>query len=183
MKKRKVFGLSLIVAGLLLFVLNPIANFTGFAIAENVSSTGGIWLYLLGLVMMIGGVLMISREDLEKRLGVDNTELIKKEIIDLVPGMKSPKASGVRKAIYREIGRVVEGDYANMNPHKVDPSALGLPKSQEVFTCDASEINDSQNLTGRGRYRHIIDRQTGKYLGLTRHVAGNRDYQWVYRVK
>ena len=58
MKKRKVFGLSLIVAGLLLFALNPIANFTGFAIADNIVSVAGSWLYVLGLGMMISGVML-----------------------------------------------------------------------------------------------------------------------------
>ena len=69
MKKRKVLGFSLVAAGLFLFVLNPVANLTGFAIAENIASAAGSWLYVFGLALMLTGcILFITNPNLEKRL-------------------------------------------------------------------------------------------------------------------
>ena len=65
MKKRKVLGLSLIVAGLIFFFLKPIGNMTGFVIANNLVSVGGIWLYFLGLSMMISGLVLIQNSSLD----------------------------------------------------------------------------------------------------------------------
>ena len=59
MKKRKLFGLILIIAGLFLFALNPLANLMGFAIAENISYANGLWIYALGLAMIILGFILV----------------------------------------------------------------------------------------------------------------------------
>lgn len=58
--KKRVDGLVLIAAGLIIFFLNPISNLTGFTIGESIASAAGVWLYVFGLAMMIGGILVIN---------------------------------------------------------------------------------------------------------------------------
>jgi len=62
-KTLKIVGASLILLGLLIFFLKPLSGITGFTIAENISSMGGIWLYVLGLGMLIAGF-VLSLSDL-----------------------------------------------------------------------------------------------------------------------
>jgi len=116
MKKRslrKVFGLVLILAGLIIFFLKPLVSLTGFAIAEkiteNISSSLGLWVYALGLGLILCGtiILMAGREDFfmgsESKLreivshsGIDSPEL---EII--------PDTCFIRELYHPEVKRVI----------------------------------------------------------------------------
>jgi hypothetical protein len=68
MNKRKIFGWIILAIGFFVFFASPISSLTGLVIAENITSSLGVWVYALGLVMMIVGSLMISQTDLEGKV-------------------------------------------------------------------------------------------------------------------
>jgi hypothetical protein len=72
MKKRIILGLSLIVLGLVIFFLKPLGSLTGFAIAGNIASVGGVWLYILGFGLMVGGILIFNTATVEERVDAHN---------------------------------------------------------------------------------------------------------------
>jgi len=65
-KNLKIIGASLILLGLSIFFLKPLSGITGFTISENISQVAGIWIYALGLCMMILGIEIFIAGGLEK---------------------------------------------------------------------------------------------------------------------
>jgi len=63
--EQKVLGLALMVIGLLTFFLQPIGSLTGFAVAENIASSAGAWIYILGLGIMLVGVMILQTETID----------------------------------------------------------------------------------------------------------------------
>jgi len=180
MEKKKFFGMFLIFAGIFMFFLHPFFTMNGFAVKESIVQFSIGWLRIFGAAIVILGVLVLAiRSKIEKILGADAPGL-KRAIKSLVPGKIS--GSATRKRIYEEVGRVLDGDYNHMRPHDITrPPTLHLPRGKDILSLDASEINDALNLRGKGKYRHFKD-DSGRYLGLARHIGGLNDYEWVYRM-
>jgi hypothetical protein len=66
--KKRALGLSLIVLGLIILFSKPLSSITGFTIAsEALGAVKDIWIYVIGLGMMIVGVGLINLSKYEVR--------------------------------------------------------------------------------------------------------------------
>jgi hypothetical protein len=65
MKRRIALGDILILVGLVFFLIKPLNSLTGLAVAENLVISGGIWINLLCLVMIVFGLVLTLEKNLE----------------------------------------------------------------------------------------------------------------------
>jgi len=68
MNKKRVFGLFLVLSGIVVMFSQPISSVTGFVVLSSVYSSLGSWVFILGLGMMIGGIGMVVDTPLEVRV-------------------------------------------------------------------------------------------------------------------
>lgn len=152
MQKIRVLGLSLIFASLLIFFLKPIGSLTGFAVAENIVSNFGSWIYLFSLGIFLVGVNLIYQApevvtitDYQKR----KAAIKRAREIGAVMAREHPEIADLYRGggdfeRYIDIAREYMGKEAEEFP-QVCGKAIGYAVRELMSPAERSKIKASRN--------------------------------------
>lgn len=168
----RVLGFVKIAAGLLLME----ATLTGMAVGEGFEMNLTSY---MGLILFVAGILVVfisGRRNIE-RVAAEGTKValsfrMRKSMKKIYGPLSKKDEEKIEEEMSNILDELKEGDYGGRyNLHVISKSlpSLGYSGNRRIVSADGKVINKIAGQKRRGTERYLIDKTTGKIVGIAYH--------------